>query len=231
MEVLSRVHMADAPKGANFYMIDGSDGVTLIDVGMGRGTANVEAELARFGRGLKDIKRVIITHAHADHYRALAAVKEATGAEVMAGAGDVPFIQGESKLPRPKGAMKIVWMLISPMMRAPPCRVDTALLGGDAIPVLGGLEVIPLPGHTPGSIGLLLPESKAIFCGDALSNSKGKLRRPLHFKENRAQCVTALLTIGALKAEVVLPGHGAPIRPDGSRKVTDLGAEMALRSE
>jgi glyoxylase-like metal-dependent hydrolase (beta-lactamase superfamily II) len=229
MEVLSHVHAADAPKGANFYMIEEAEGVTLIDVGMGRDARNVEAELARFGRGLKDVRRIIITHAHADHYRALAAVKQASGAEVMAGAEDVPFIQGDSPLPRPKGAMKVLWFLISPLLRAPACHVDRPLHGGENIPVLGGLQVIPLPGHTPGSIGLLLPEARVVFCGDALSSKKGKLRPPLHFKENRGECIAALLTLGALRAETVLPGHGGPIRPEGSRKVLEFGAELALR--
>jgi glyoxylase-like metal-dependent hydrolase (beta-lactamase superfamily II) len=127
--------------------------------------------------------------------------------------------------------MRILWVLISPLLRAPPCHVDQALRGGERLPVLGGMDVIPLPGHTPGSIGLLLPEHNAIFCGDALSEKKGKLRPPLHFKENRAECVSALFALGALKPEVVLPGHGQPVRPEAGRKVTEFAAEMALKNE
>ncbi|MGH3331424.1 MAG: MBL fold metallo-hydrolase, partial [Nocardioidaceae bacterium] len=75
------------------------------------------------------LTRVVTTHRHGDHWRALAAVVEATGAETIAGADDAPEIP-------------------VPTMRP--------VLHGDRIAVGDcELEVIHLVGHTPGSIALL----------------------------------------------------------------------------
>ncbi|KAA1420010.1 MBL fold metallo-hydrolase [Mumia zhuanghuii] len=88
---------------------------------------------------------VVTTHGHGDHWQALAAVVEATGARTLAGADDAEAI----------GA-----------------PVDTALVGGDEVAVgRSRLEVIHLVGHTPGSIALLYDDPEGmphLFTGDSL---------------------------------------------------------------
>ena len=76
---------------------------------------------------------VVTTHQHWDHHRALAAVVEATGAEVVAGAPDADAITEQTGV-----------------------AVSRRVEHGDTIAVGGcRLEVIALAGHTPGSIALL----------------------------------------------------------------------------
>ncbi len=95
--------------------------------------------------GSDGLTRVITTHQHWDHHRALADVVAATGAETLAGADDVEGI---------------------------PVKVDRALKEGDRVAVgRAELEVIHLVGHTPGSVALLYDDPSGtphLFTGDSL---------------------------------------------------------------
>ena len=95
--------------------------------------------------GPDGLKRVVTTHKHWDHHRALAAVVEATGAETIAGEADAPEL---------------------------PVKVDRTVSDGDKISVGEcELEVIHLAGHTPGSIALLYDDPAGtphLFTGDSL---------------------------------------------------------------
>jgi glyoxylase-like metal-dependent hydrolase (beta-lactamase superfamily II) len=91
------------------------------------------------------LARVITTHQHWDHHRALPEVVAATGAETVAGAADADEL---------------------------PVRVDRRVSDGDVVEVGDcRLEVIHLVGHTPGSIALLYDDPEGtphLFTGDSL---------------------------------------------------------------
>jgi glyoxylase-like metal-dependent hydrolase (beta-lactamase superfamily II) len=95
--------------------------------------------------GPDGLARVVTTHRHWDHHRALPAVVEATGAETVAGKEDASEL---------------------------PVKVDRAVSDGDRIAVGEcELEVIHLVGHTPGSIALLYDDPAGtphLFTGDSL---------------------------------------------------------------
>lgn len=92
---------------------------------------------------------LVTTHQHWDHHRALAAVREATGAVVVAGEPDADAITEQTGVP-----------------------VDRRVADGDVVAVgASELEVIRITGHTPGSICLLLRDPAGtghLFTGDSL---------------------------------------------------------------
>ncbi len=94
---------------------------------------------------------VVTTHQHWDHHRALAAVVDATGAEVVAGIPDADPITSQTGVP-----------------------VTRAVADGDTVEVGDcTLEVIAIAGHTPGSIALLYDDTASgghphLFTGDSL---------------------------------------------------------------
>jgi glyoxylase-like metal-dependent hydrolase (beta-lactamase superfamily II) len=99
--------------------------------------------------GEAGLTAVVTTHRHWDHHRALAAVVEATGAEVVAGAPDADEITSQTGVPVTR-------------------RVEhgATVAVGDCT-----LEVIALAGHTPGSIALLYDDPAGhphLFTGDSL---------------------------------------------------------------
>jgi glyoxylase-like metal-dependent hydrolase (beta-lactamase superfamily II) len=95
--------------------------------------------------GDSGLARVITTHRHGDHWQALAAIVEATGAITAAGADDAAGI---------------------------PVPTDEPVADGDRIRVgRSELQVIHLVGHTPGSIALLYDDPEGtphLFTGDSL---------------------------------------------------------------
>ena len=91
---------------------------------------------------------VVTTHQHWDHHRALAEVVQATGATVIAGEPDADAITEQTGV-----------------------AVDQRVGEGDRIPVgTCSLAVIPVAGHTPGSICLVYDGSDRphLFTGDSL---------------------------------------------------------------
>jgi glyoxylase-like metal-dependent hydrolase (beta-lactamase superfamily II) len=95
--------------------------------------------------GEDGLRRVVTTHQHWDHVRALPDVVKATGAETVAGADDADEL---------------------------PVSVDRRVSDGDVIEIGDcRLEVIHLVGHTPGSIALLYDDPDGtphLFTGDSL---------------------------------------------------------------
>jgi glyoxylase-like metal-dependent hydrolase (beta-lactamase superfamily II) len=86
--------------GTNTYLIEGPDGVTVLDPGPDD-AAHVRAVLDQAGA---PIRRILLSHAHHDHFGALAALRAATGAPShsfhISGspdvAPDVPLRDGDS---------------------------------------------------------------------------------------------------------------------------------------
>jgi len=111
----------------------------------------------------------------------------------------------------------MLFRLSERLMPMAPCKVDRALQDGEVVEALGGLRVIHVPGHTPGSIALYQPERQILFCGDAIFNrspmgGKQGIRFPpsiVSVDSIRAQA--AARKLAALPVEVLCCGHGEPI--------------------
>ncbi|MGH3371461.1 MAG: MBL fold metallo-hydrolase [Nocardioidaceae bacterium] len=135
--------------------------------------------------GPDGLARVVTTHQHWDHHRALAAVVQATGAETVAGKEDAPEL---------------------------PVAVDRTVSDGDKIRVGEcELEVIHLVGHTPGSIALLYDDPAGtphLFTGDSLfPGGVGKTWSPEDF-ESLIDDVTTKVFDRLPDETWFYPGHG-----------------------
>ncbi len=65
---------------ANAYLIEGDDGLTLIDAGYPRKEATVFGAIRGLGRSPDQLKHLIFTHGHPDHIGSAAAIVQQTGA-------------------------------------------------------------------------------------------------------------------------------------------------------
>lgn len=125
------------------WAIETSDGIILFDAlnNAEEAEKHIAGGLRELGLDPADIRKVIVAHAHGDHYGGAAWLKETYGAEIVMSETDwreleKPRLQYESKL----------W-------DAPPAR-DVSVTDGDKV-VLGDttVEIVETPGHTPGTIG------------------------------------------------------------------------------
>jgi glyoxylase-like metal-dependent hydrolase (beta-lactamase superfamily II) len=215
LEIIPQIHLISGGI-ANCYLIVEPDGLTLIDTGISRNTANVLKYVASLGQQPADLKRIIITHSDGDHVGALADLKAATGARIYASPIEAPAIAAAhpSRELKQQGLAAFLFKIAMPFFKPKPAQVDELLNGGQVLPVLGGLHVIDTPGHTPGHISLYGPAAKILFCGDSLVAEKdGTLRcsRGANtWDEDKAkESVKVQQTLGA---EIVCSGHGPVVR-------------------
>lgn len=143
-----------------------------------------------------EVKIIVLTHGHRDHFGALKEVKEATDAEVAIHADDAGALQA-----RPSSGV-----ISRPSLQAPP-PPDRLLSGGDSIDI-GELHFLILhtPGHSPGGICLL--GEGVVFSGDTLFNfGIGRFDTP---GGNGSQLMNSIHTkLMVLPGDtVVYPGHG-----------------------
>ena len=148
----------------NVYLVREDDGFTLIDTGVG-GSAPAIVAAART-LGAAPIRRILLTHAHADHVGSADALHAALpDAELLISArdarslvGDMTLDPGEAQTPL-RGSFQRV--------RTPIART---LQGGDTV---GSLLVVAAPGHTPGHIALFDERDRSLIAGDAFQTAGG----------------------------------------------------------
>jgi len=88
--VIDGVHLVAMGK-ANAYLIEGQDGLTLIDAGFPNKEAAVFGALRELGRSPAQLKHLILTHGHPDHIGSAAAIVRKTGARTYLHPLDIPL--------------------------------------------------------------------------------------------------------------------------------------------
>lgn len=226
VELVPGVHLVDGSIGCNTYLII-DNGVTLVDTGLRGNEKKIYASLEKLGYMPKDIKRIIITHAHLDHINCLHRLKEDTGAQVMASEADADIVEGKKPLRTAGGLFGAIFVALRLYYRYKPVKVDVRLKDGDVIDVLGGLKAILLSGHSQGNLGLYSQQRKLIFSSDTIRVLDGKLAPPHpKFTENPKNAINAIKRLADLDFNAMLPGHGKPIMSDASEKVKELYGEL-----
>jgi glyoxylase-like metal-dependent hydrolase (beta-lactamase superfamily II) len=190
--------------------------LTLIDTGF-RGSMPAVVELVRkLGRKPEEIKLVILTHNHLDHTGGLEELRKLAAVKVAAHRADVNIPEGI--VPYPAGdylGKMLKARVFSPLRRRlvlDEREVDIRLEGGEVFDIMGGLKVVPTPGHTAGSISLYAPAHKLLIAGDALNKRWDVLRMPLKTVSTDLEVAAASIRkMAELDVEILCVGHGRPI--------------------
>ena len=168
-EIARGIYAIDGLKMGRSYLVEGHDGLALIDTSSKSASSGILAAISAIGRRPEDLRTIVATHYHFDHTGNVSTLVERSGAQLCVHEDDVPYVEARSPWPPSKG-------LIGPLLNkfAPEqfsLKVDRALQDGDLLPFAGGLQVIHAPGHTPGHIALYAKERRTLFAGDALMNT------------------------------------------------------------
>lgn len=225
-QILPGFHMFTGFVTGHVYLIEDTDGITLIDAAIRPSAGTIINQIKAKGHTLAAVKRILITHAHPDHIGALPKLKAATGAQVYASALEKPVIEGQQPAQRRAKQPRL------PEMRFPATPVDRVIAGGEVLSeVMGGLQVIATPGHAPGHLSFWQPEQRVLISGDVVFHMPWGITLPfpivtVDMAENK-RSVAKLLP---LEPQVICFGHGAPITQDAAGKLRAFATRVAISS-
>lgn len=198
------------------YLIDTgqpADGLILIDTLYATDAKIILNAIAAVGKTPKDVKHILLTHAHRAHLGGLLTLKQASGARVYCHPWEADIIEGERRIQnttlRPQYPLRIwPFQVASRFSSFPPCKVDELLSDGDQI---GPIRVVHTPGHTPGHLAFYWPERSALFAGDALVTWPAFGEGWGGFMLNRRQNHASVRRMAGLEPDWIGAGHGDPV--------------------
>jgi hydroxyacylglutathione hydrolase len=192
-----------------------SQNLSLVDAGLtGKGSYKIQT-IEKAGIDLASIKRVIMTHTHLDHIGCFAEIlKQLPRAELwvhrseadLLEKGDERAVYGmdmfrgfcEEQLGLKPGAFK--------------CQVHRKLQGGETLD-LGDMtwDIIHIPGHSMGSIGLYHRPTKTLIPGDVIYADYAIGRFDL-YGADAAGLKESLTRLAELEVDILLPGHNQIVK-------------------
>ena len=218
--VIEGVHLVTMGM-ANAYLVEGDDGLTLIDAGYPRKEAAVFGAIRGLGRAPDQLKHLIFTHGHPDHIGSAAAIVQQTGARTYMHPLDIGMAESGGPF-RPlraaPGLLRHVLckLLYHPDERVEPVAINQPLTVGEILPIAGGFEVIHTPGHCAGHVALLWRPGRMLFTGDVCMNIMG-LGDPVGF-ESLQEGRASQRKVASLSFDAAGFGHGEPIARDASTR-------------
>lgn len=155
-------------------------------------------------------KQIVVTHAHIDHIASALELKRITGAPILYNKADLPLAAMMD--------MQAGWLGVAAPEVAPPDHSPADL---ENVQVRGlDTQVIHTPGHTEGSLCLLVPDASLLVAGDTLfAGSVGRTDLPGGNHGKLLQSIRERL-LPLPDSTLVIPGHG-PATTIGEERATN----------
>ena len=217
------------------YLLEQAGGVTLVDAGWNTEEAwrALNGGIAQTGHEVGDVKSVLVTHIHPDHYGLAGRVRQSSGAWIGLHPDDAALVPGRYgvNMDQVVGAMHALMAEhgvpateIEDLSAASfgirdfvdAVSPDRFINHLDKVDVPGwDVRAIHTPGHSPGHLCFYLPGSKRLLSGDhVLPRITPNIA--LHVQQDRnplEEFVTSLDRVEDLDADEVLPAHEWRFRP------------------
>jgi metallo-beta-lactamase class B len=188
------------------FLITTPQGLILLDGGFAETAPMIQKNIEKLGFKVSDVHILLNSHAHLDHAGGLAALKQLSGAKMVASAGDKPMLENGGH-DDPQFGNSLVF---------PPVQVDQVIGDTETIE-LGNvvLHAVLTPGHTPGCTTWTMQVHEGSKTYDVVFLCSTTAPDPYRLVNNKAypQIVTdyvhTFARLGALPCDVFLAPHGS----------------------
>ena len=198
----------------NAYLVRGEKSSILVDTGLHGNAKRILNTISGQGISPKDISLIVITHAHSDHTGNLRELVKATGAKIAIGKTDSEYLAKGLNFPlHPRKLLfKIVARFLPSRSMREGIKADLVIDSETSLSDYGIKgKIIPTPGHTAGSVSVVLDRGEA-FVGDLFSGGFIRKRRVdyPHFYYDTDVLEKSINKIIDLKPRIIYTGHGGP---------------------
>jgi glyoxylase-like metal-dependent hydrolase (beta-lactamase superfamily II) len=229
----------------NVWALSAGDGIVLFDTGVG-GKGRLRAldlALGQAGLGFEDVKLLVCTHSHTDHYGLAAPITDRAGCELwmhprwehIRQMVDDPAAALEQRIE----AARQSGVPLAALERYREARkgADEELIDGirepdrELVPGVevetdhGSWQVYETPGHAPSHVVLHQPESKLMISGDHLLGRTILFFDYGHSPDPVGEFLSSLDEVEPLEVDLCLPGHGRPFR-DPEAKIAEARRQV-----
>ena len=233
-----KIHKIELPvpfptKTINVYLVD-KEPITLIDAGVKTDTSFrvLKGSLRTLGYEIKDIRRIVITHGHRDHYGQAKKISALSGAEIYIHEEEYQAIQSfaqfwsqvasvlvQNGVPK-DSVKKTLHKIESTQQWAEPLDDVHFIHEGEEIYFKDiVLRTLHCPGHSPGSLCFYYEEKGILVSGDHVLReiTPNPVINPLQKSTwpqypSLKQYLNSIRKIKDLEVFLVLPGHGGAFR-------------------
>ena len=237
-----RLPMAGNPmRYINGYLLEDDDGLTLIDCGWRADDvlAALHEGLALCGHAVGEIRRLLVTHFHFDHYGLAGTLVAAGVPELGMHARDWSFLRARKERRGDDDSVVDAWLQRNGLHAEPDPDEDAGYDRFDYVAPtrliedgerIGRLRALWTPGHSPGHLCFVDTISGRTFTGDHVLDPVTPHVGMWYESERDAmgEYVASLRAVGALQTTGALPAHGEAF-PDLARRVEELLAHEATR--
>lgn len=236
--ITDTVHLAHTDL-VNWTLVTDGGGVVLIDAGFPGHRDDVLDSLRQLGFGVDDVRAILLTHAHIDHFGSAIWFAKTHGTPVYCHADEVghakrEYLEQVSTADVAKHLWQPRWMTWTVAITRKGGLVrdgiptTNALTEDDAARLPGAPMAIPTPGHTGGHCSYVvdgvLVSGDALITGHPVAPRSGPQLLPSIFNHDQAGCMRSLAALGLLDTHVLLPGHGPVWRGSIRDAVAEAGS-------
>jgi glyoxylase-like metal-dependent hydrolase (beta-lactamase superfamily II) len=223
----------------NAWAIECDGGVVMFDTGIGgKGKLRqLDLALAGAGFGVEDVRLVVCTHSHTDHYGLAGAITERAGCELWMHPrwehvrllADDPeaALEARIEVARQSGVSPAALERYREARSDSETGIDVLkepdreLVPGVEVETdLGAWQVVETPGHAPSHVVLHQPERRLLISGDHLLGRTVLFFDYGHSPDPVGEFLASLERVEPLDVGLVLPGHGRTFR-DPEAKIAE----------
>jgi hydroxyacylglutathione hydrolase len=199
----------------NCYLIETDAGYVLVDTGSSNRRNDLEKELESAGCKPGNLRLIVLTHGDFDHTGNAAYLRSKYGTKIAMHYNDSGMVEQGNMFfnrKRPIFLLRMIVPIFFGFGKSKRFVPDLYIDDGHKLAEYGlEAEVISIPGHSKGSIGILTVGGD-FFCGDLLENTKKPALNSLIDQSGAANA--SIEKLKTLEMSTVYPGHGKPFPMD-----------------